>query len=41
MKYKIITLLIIISMGLPQELDSSFSEGIDKSLSYGLSLIHI
>ena len=35
MKYKIITLLIIISMGLPQELDSSFSEGVDKSLSYG------
>ena len=35
MKSKIIILLLIISMGLSQELDSSFSEGIDKSLSYG------
>ena len=35
MKFKIIILLLIISMGLSQELDSSFSDGIDKSLSYG------
>jgi len=35
MKFKIIVLLLIVSVGLSQKLDSNFSKGTDASVSYG------